>query len=1553
MVIRRCILFLIVCTFFFKAPSHVSACDIINGSDIYFKHVSKKKYIVTYVLYHQCACALSILPKFTIQHDNGTISHTPPRISIRDITPICSTGQPPCNQPGGSRLGIEEHIFVDTIDFNSPKYSAIGKSCKIYFRVAQPWGLISTTTSTTTYGGMAMLNICRIDTVGNNSPTFSNIAMAFLCCNQPAYINSGALDNLDRDSLSFELAEPLDANFKPITWLSPWSKNYPLTPYCLNSTVNCTPIPTLESPIGFYFDTLNADIIFTPTNCNENGPLSIKVTEWRKDSVGKWQEIAYVRRDMYVTIVNCPGNNPPKVIAKFTHNVCAGSTIKIPIKSEDKPFVPPPPGVPKYDTVKLSWNNGIQGGKFYYTDTVKRERSAEFSWTPGDEHVSTLPYNFTVTAEDDNCPRKGISTRGFSIIVKPRPYSDRFYTILPCGKLVLHADINKSYTDSSDANFKFYHNKEHFNAPKISYSWTGFDSLKNGPLFRSINKTDTIKFDVGGKKIIELTLQSSNGCNTIYFDTIILPPILDIKLAVNDTFVCENDSLYFNPIIKNGHPAYKFQWGTPNINSDADTFPTFTLFPTTDTSVSVSILDSEGCTDTDTVFVHWQEISTPKIQEDQRICSYDSFTLISNYDSTLKYRWNDGLIGDDTILTIKVAGKYWLHTLDSLGCFGRDTFELFVNDTVIAQAGPDDVICRKEIYELRGGRENDPSFTHTWQWDDLRTNTIAGTTQNLEVSPTDSTNYRLYLRITEGGVTCEDDDTMYLRVNQLPDLSTVRDPSPKCFDDGQFDLGADFPTGANFRWSEKANSTVWYSMEDSRRDTMVRKGTATPNWYYTQRFFNPDMNQGYVPDPNIDRVKIHVRHNATGCEDSTTFNARINPNPTVITENITRCQDAGSFKVNDFVLIVPQNPDAGIYTWEIDSAPSTLTTPELGQILQDKNPSPFFADYEFNPMNPFFAVDHPENVKRLGTYKLKFCYTDGLTNCRTCDSAYITVEKLPEIQFTPFDKFCYDDDTVRLDDYVNLQRGRWELKAFNGQTSGAAYNAALSRMIDSTGIIVTDPTGAGGTYTWRYVNVMTGCPVKDSIDMIVSNKPPLRLDDLDTICLSSGNIDLINQIATPSTAVFNSGGPETGWSGPGVTANAFDPTAVVTPNATQAIYGPYVFTVTYQNPNTLCTNKDSIDVSVQAAPDIVINNQLPFEACEGNTFTLDATAERASGGITWTTDGDGGFDDNSSLSAVYTPGTDDIANYGNILTITSNQPDSLQYCPQATANIKIDVHAYPVFEFGTVDSGCTPVTADFSVFNITRPDLNQFSVRYDWDFGNGQNSTDSAPQGIVFTDEGAYNVRVTVTNNSGNCATTEEDTLIRVFPIPVASFSSDPDYYTTVALPKFNFTSTSSISNGSIDSTIWDFDYYDIVYSFPNAESTETNPSFAYGEDTTEYTVQLIVISDNGCKDTASKVVKIGPDITVYIPSAFSPDGAGPNINNKFFVSAQGYINFNLKIFNRWGEKLFESNHPESEPWDGTYQGEPVQQDVYMYYARVIGFDGEEYEYSGTVTLIR
>ena len=1527
----------------FGALTFESKATHIMGSDFTYECLGNGRYKLILKIYRDCTgIGLAGTARITVASDGcGSTNITAPNTAINDVTPKCATATGPCtpqNQRAGE--GIEEHVYETIINVDSAPYTnwAANGCCKLYFSwtsCCRNGGKI-TTGVTGSFYSYAMLDICNMkasnDTLCNNSPQLTNPPIAFACCNQPYTYNNGASDNKDFDSLSYKLTAALGTSrTNNIDPNAPLTAQAPMTTYCLpGASRPCPAIPNADPPIGFYLDPNTGDMIFTPTDCSEVGVVAIQVDEFRKDTNGDYQLVGITRRDIQVIVETCDQNNPPKLLGPYSYSICEGEELCFDVRSKDDPVIVPPPGVSQVpDTTFLSWNKGIPGATFKTKDPTVRERVGEFCWTPGIGQASSLPYNFTVTAKDQACPRPAVSIRGYSVTVKKRALGERKYDTFPCGKLVFDIDLDPQFQGIP------------------SYLWV-LKELNNTVILKtSGQKKDSFRFRRGGDYIVELTLNNTPNCPTVYLDTVTIPKFIEVELAVQDTFACENDTLELIPRIGFAKRPIIFDWTYASTGEQISTDSTIKIAPTRDTTVAIWVEDGDKCTNTDTVFIHWQQLSVPDLGPDERICTYDTFQINVPYDSLLTFRWNgvDGT-GMDTTLTVNVAGNYYLDLIDSLGCVGSDTFELFVNDTVVASAGDDDIICLRQVYELTGGEELDPSFGYIWEWYDLRNNALAGVTQNLDVSPTDSTLYRLYLQITQGGVTCEDDDTMFLRVNQLPDLSTVRDPRPKCFDDGQFDLGADFPTGANFQWSEKGNSTVWYTADNPNRDTMVRNGTATPNWYYTQRFFTASMNNGDVPDPPIDQVSVHVRHNETGCEDSSSFNVRINPNPTVITQDITRCQDAGSFQLNNIVLQFPVRPASG-YTWEIDSAPNGLDAATLSQILEDRG-SFFFPEYWFNPMIESLPIDNALNVARLGKYKLKFTFENAVSGCRTTDSAYITVEKLPEISFTPFDRFCYSDDTVNLDDYVNLQQGRWELKSFNTNFGPGTpqYATALARMIDSTAININDDAnGQGGTYNFRYVNVRTGCPVQDSIDLVVNARPQLALDELDTVCVNSGTIELNDQVTNPSLAAFLAGGPETGWVGDGLTASTFDPTSVVTPNATQALYGPFKFVATYQNPATLCINNDSIDVMVQATPSVTINNTLPFEACEGETFTLDATTERAGGGITWSTSGDGTFDDLSSLGAVYTPGADDIVNYGNTLTITTNQPDSLRNCPVATADIDIAVHAYPVFEFGAVDSGCTPVTADFSVFNITRPDLNQFSVRYDWDFGNGETSTDSAPQSIVFTDEGPYNVRVTVTNNSGNCATTEEDTLIRVFPIPVAGMASNPDYYTTVALPNFDFSSTSTLSSGEFSRYEWNFG--------DGSTDTGATVEYAYSDDTAEYEVSLLVISDRGCRDSTTKQIKIGPDITVFIPSAFSPDGAGPGRNNKMYVSAQGYIGYQLTIFNRWGEKLFVSNHPEDEPWDGTYQGEPAQQDVYMYVAKVIAFDGKEYEYSGTITLIR
>ena len=100
-----------------------------------------------------------------------------------------------------------------------------------------------------------------------------------------------------------------------------------------------------------------------------------------------------------------------------------------------------------------------------------------------------------------------------------------------------------------------------------------------------------------------------------------------------------------------------------------------------------------------------------------------------------------------------------------------------------------------------------------------------------------------------------------------------------------------------------------------------------------------------------------------------------------------------------------------------------------------------------------------------------------------------------------------------------------------------------------------------------------------------------------------------------------------------------------------------------------------------------------------------------------------------------------------------------------------------------------------------------------------------------------------------------------------------------------------------------------------------------------------------------SNIAEAVPNPTMYIPSAFTPNGDG--INDFFGVKAEGIKQFKMEIYNRWGELVFVSENM-LELWDGTYKGERISNtDVFVYQVKAIGKNNNPLpEEKGTVTLI-
>jgi len=152
------------------------------------------------------------------------------------------------------------------------------------------------------------------------------------------------------------------------------------------------------------------------------------------------------------------------------------------------------------------------------------------------------------------------------------------------------------------------------------------------------------------------------------------------------------------------------------------------------------------------------------------------------------------------------------------------------------------------------------------------------------------------------------------------------------------------------------------------------------------------------------------------------------------------------------------------------------------------------------------------------------------------------------------------------------------------------------------------------------------------------------------------------------------------------------------------------------------------------------------------------------------------------------------------------------------------------------------------------------------------------------------------------------------------------------------------------------------IHATPNGYTYSWSPSTGLNNSTSQHpvaspsqtTTYTVTVSGIICSRTASVTVFVNEVICgepdVFLPNAFTPNG--DNENDVLFLRGRIVEKMELKIYNRWGELVFESNN-QLTGWDGTYKGELVQPAVFVYHLKVYCIDGQEYFKKGNVTVIR
>ena len=176
---------------------------------------------------------------------------------------------------------------------------------------------------------------------------------------------------------------------------------------------------------------------------------------------------------------------------------------------------------------------------------------------------------------------------------------------------------------------------------------------------------------------------------------------------------------------------------------------------------------------------------------------------------------------------------------------------------------------------------------------------------------------------------------------------------------------------------------------------------------------------------------------------------------------------------------------------------------------------------------------------------------------------------------------------------------------------------------------------------------------------------------------------------------------------------------------------------------------------------------------------------------------------------------------------------------------------------------------------------------------------------------------------------TTEMIIVESLDISIADFEVDPDTLSQSILePTFSFFNTSEFATDYL----WDLGEcldplpLSELYAYPTAfydPYAENIIDYTYACPPGNYLVTLVANNNGICPDTAQQYVSITDKVILYVPNTFTPDANG--LNDVFIPVLSSFVDptfYELSIFNRWGELVFETNDRDTG-WDGLFREDP------------------------------
>jgi len=541
------------------------------------------------------------------------------------------------------------------------------------------------------------------------------------------------------------------------------------------------------------------------------------------------------------------------------------------------------------------------------------------------------------------------------------------------------------------------------------------------------------------------------------------------------------------------------------------------------------------------------------------------------------------------------------------------------------------------------------------------------------------------------------------------------------------------------------------------------------------------------------------------------------------------------------------------------------------------------------------------------------------SGCTATDEVVVTFRNLPTVNANASSTSLCDGDVLTLTGSGGASSYIWD----NSVTNAVSFVPSTSTMYHVTG---TDGT----------------CSNTDSVYVTVNPIPNVQANASDTIICLGDNLTLTGSGTAGSYT----------WDNAVTNGVAFSPAVSTTYTVTGTLGG--------------CSSIDSVFVDVITNPIAFAGNDTSI--CDGDTLQLTATG---GGSYLWST---------SSTNATINVSPSTNTTY--VVTV------SIGSCT-ATADIDITVLAAPNAQAGSDQTICL---GDSITLTATG------GGTYNWNTGDAFASTTVSP-----------NITTTyyVTVSNGTCDASD-DVIVTVLPYadatvtPAGPFCANEIAIQLIAVDiggtwTGNGVNTTGLFDPSlagiginqiiytISGQCGDADTTNIlIYEVPNITDSVISESCIGANDAEIYinisggnapysilwnnggvndsltglapgTYTVIVSDQNLCEENLSIIIDGASNECfnnhIYIPNIFSPNG---DLNNDFLdVNGAGIQTFNMKIYDRWGVKAFETNSIDKD-WDGTYNnGEKAAVAVYTYYAKGTYTNGEKFLLKGNISLVK